>query len=372
MAARAKYGESDLIDVSKRLEHVTDDMLKRYGATVHASCRKNVVHSQKLERAKVRFEKAVSSKNINVLLPKAGRPSTSSTPDLAPGPSHEVRLSRSSTARYDKQMCFFCQTYKEKELVHAIQSGIRGKQLHDYVTNCDKDIFKVYLSSAIKPDDALSIDVRYHQTCWTKHVVRGTGTTSVKITKDQYVNENEIAAKIEFLDLIKNLLEAGRILSIDDAHTAYLRILRQHKVDDSPSRKYVRKMINDNIVDIDFIPAPRRNEADRFCLNAAKIAAIEAAVSAADVDSDMRLIFQCAKIVRKVILKSTPWEYDGTLGSDMTEKIPSNLGNLLCWIMAGVSTELQTEKRTSDVDEKACILGQQIMYQVKTDRQMRY
>ncbi|KAJ7391280.1 hypothetical protein OS493_019412 [Desmophyllum pertusum] len=49
--------------------------------------------------------------------------------------------------------------------------------------------------------------------------------------------------------------------------------------------------------------------------------------------------------------------------------IPTKLSTLLQWILSGVATELQTEKRTDEVNAKAVLLAQQIMYEVKTDRQ---
>ena len=86
--------------------------------------------------------------------------------------------------------------------MHAIQTETRGKQLHDFVKNCDNDLYKVYLSSAIKPDDALSIDVQYHRTCWTKHVVRT--TDNCPQLESTVEKENEIAANTEFLNLIEH------------------------------------------------------------------------------------------------------------------------------------------------------------------------
>ena len=120
------------------------------------------------------------------------------------------RISRSYIAAYNKDLCFFCQTHDEKKPVHAIQTESRGKQLSEYVSNCDNDLYKVFLSSAINPDDALSIDVQYHRTCWTKYVVRAQ-ENQVQQEKN-YLKENEVAAYVEFLNLVKGLLSNGRIL----------------------------------------------------------------------------------------------------------------------------------------------------------------
>ena len=46
------------------------------------------------------------------------------------------------------------------------------KQLSEFVKDCHNDLYKVNLTSAIQPEDALPIDVHYHRACWMKHVIR--------------------------------------------------------------------------------------------------------------------------------------------------------------------------------------------------------
>ena len=126
-----------------------------------------------------------------------------------------------------------------------------------------------------------------------------------------------------------------------------------------------------NIDGIEFVRAFRRNESDRFCLTAAKISAIDSAVENSS-DSDLRMIFRCSKILRQEILEASNWQFDGMLNTDTREMIPTKLFTMLQWILSGVATELQTEKRIDDVNRKAILLSQQIMYEVKTDRQVKH
>ena len=372
--SRGKYGESEFAEASKRLEGVSEDDLKQSSASFHASCRKSTVSSEKLKRAQVRFEKAVASNDVTVLSRAPGRPSLESKScrpliALDETPSVPQRLSLTSTAAYNKELCFFCQKHDDKQAVHAIQSESRGKQLHEFVKNCDSDLYKVYLSSTITPDDALSIDVKYHRICWTKHVLRA--ADHIPQPEHTVHQENEIAANIEFLNLMRNLLEEGKILSLDDSYKTYLDILKYHLCEASPSRKYLRELMMTNIDGIEFARAFRRNESDRFYLTAAKIAAIDSAVEDCS-DSDLKTIFHCSKIIRQEILKAKNWQFDGKLDADMKKIIPTKLFTLLQWIISGVATELHTEKRVDDVNKKATLLSQQIMFEVKTDRQVKH
>lgn len=377
--ARAAYREEKLIEISKLLEGLTEEDLRKSNASFHASCRKGLVSSEKLDRAKARFEKAAESKNASVLFRTSGRPSLASRSCSLVPLSQESgenvaaiskRISRSSTATYDKQLCFFCQTHDDKQPVHAIQTESRGKQLSEFVKSCDNDLYKVFLSSAIRQEDALSIDVQYHRACWTKYVVRAQGIQTKEKGSD--VQENKIAADVEFLNLIKGLLSKGKILSLDDAHQTYSNILNDHFCNWSPCRKTVRQFLIDHIDDLEFIRAFQRNKPDRFCLSAAKVAAIEAALNKPSEDSELEVIYDCAKIVRKEINEASMWQFNGSLEPDEKDIAPTKLFTLLQWILSGVVSDLHTEHRTEDVNTSAMLLAQQIMYHTKTDRQVNY
>lgn len=121
----------------------------------------------------------------------------------------------------------------------------------------------------------------------------------------------------------------------------------------------------------EFARAFRRNEPDRSYLNAAKIAVIDSAVENCS-DSDLKTIFHCSKIIRQEILKAKNWQFNGKLDTDTREMIPTKLLALLQWILSGVATELQTEKRVDEVSKKAILISQQIMFEVKTDRQVKH
>ena len=135
----------------------------------------------------------------------------------------------------------------------------------------------------------------------------------------------------------------------------------------------MRQLLAENVDGIEFVSAYRRNESDRFCLSPVKIAAIEKAVEqSSHFNSELEVLYDCSKIILKEIQEANTWLFKGTLDIDVQDIFPTKLFTLLKWILSGVVSELKTEQRAEDVNRKSVRLAQQIMYQTKTDRQVRY
>ena len=234
--SRTAYGENEFATISRLLEGVSAEELRQNNASFHARCRKRLVNSAMLKRAEARFEKAASSQNTSILSRPPGRPSFasqtgSSTPVVFHGLTEQTskRILRSSTATFNKKLCFFCQSHDDKQDVHVIQTENRRKQLSEFVENSHNDLYKVYLTSTIEPKDALPKDVHYHRACWMKHVIRAmTPEDKARADAQDSEQENKVAADIEFLHLIQELLKKGKILSLEDAQKVYTNILQDH------------------------------------------------------------------------------------------------------------------------------------------------
>ena len=135
----------------------------------------------------------------------------------------------------------------------------------------------------------------------------------------------------------------------------------------------MRQLLAENVDGIEFVSAYRRNESDRFCLSPVKIAAIEKAVEqSSHFNSELEVLYDCSKIILKEIQEANTWLFKGTLDIDVQDIFPTKPFTLLKWILSGVVSELKTEQRAEDVNRKSVRLAQQIMYQTKTDRQVRY
>ena len=74
----------------------------------------------------------------------------------------------------------------------------------------------------------------------------------------------------------------------------------------------------------------------------------------------MSTIFNCAKIVRKSIEQSTPWQFTGSL-KNQEEGIPNELLMLLKWIIQADTTNT-TKTRNKEIHRKCISLSQSILY----------
>ena len=213
--SRTAYGENEFATISRLLEGVSAEELRQNNASFHARCRKRLVNSAMLKRAEARFEKAVASQNTSILSRPLGRPSLASqTSSFIPVAFHGLteqtskRILRSSTATFNEKLCFFCQSHDDKQDILVIQTENWRKQLSEFVKNCHNDLYKVYLTNTIEPDDALPIDVPYHRTRWMKHVIRAMAPEdNDRADAKDSEQENKVVADIEFLHLIQELLK---------------------------------------------------------------------------------------------------------------------------------------------------------------------
>jgi len=208
--SRTACGENEFATISRLLEGISAEELRQNNASFHARCRKRLANSAMLKRAEARFEKAAASQNISILSHPPGKPSLalqtgSSIPVDFHGLTEQTskRILRSSTATFNKKLCFFCQSLEDKQDVQVIQSENRRKQLSKFVKNCQNE-----LTSTIQPVDALPKDLHYHRACWMKHVIHAMPPEDKdRANAQDSEQENKVVADIEFLHLIQELLK---------------------------------------------------------------------------------------------------------------------------------------------------------------------
>ena len=226
---RAKYGDGNYPEISRRLGTVSAEYLQSKNAKYHRKCYQETVHVTLLKRAIQRYEEAEST---------VQKPPTPST------------FTRSQSTPFKKDYCFFChQEGTARNPLHLVSSDNAGKALKEAVDVSGNEKLCVKLSTAIDMADAHAIDIKYHKKCWTSNVINIT-----RKRKDISVTHNEAgraAAEIEFLSLVEGELLDGAIVTMAELQDVFEDILCANDVDDPHcSRKNLKKLLQNRIHDI--------------------------------------------------------------------------------------------------------------------------
>ena len=155
----SKYGNLQYTEAWNKLRFTSLQELKDGRASWHRSCYKDAVHAGMLKRARERYERELEGPN-------------ESRRKSRPDSSVEIpQLTRSKTSPYNKNVCFFCDGppgYCKN--LHNISTFSAGESLRTAIEMSGNDKLSVKLNTSIAPDDAHSIDIKYHKNCWAIHV----------------------------------------------------------------------------------------------------------------------------------------------------------------------------------------------------------
>ena len=134
------------------------------------------------------------------------------------------------------------------------------------VEKSQNEVFRVRISTAINPDDAHAIDVRYHDNCYVKHVTNVLRAESQSSSKSKTV-ESELAAEIEFLGEVEQNLNKGKILTMNDLVIKFQQIREGNGVEHSGiSKVQMKQILTENVDGIQFNKPTRSNESERVTL----------------------------------------------------------------------------------------------------------
>ena len=144
---RASYGDKQYSEVARRLGRVGSVKLKAVGATLHQKCHKDAGHADKCQRAKIRYEQQISSKQ--------SLPTSSSTLEFI-----NPAFTRSQSTQYRKDVFLFRDneaTYKDP--LHQIATENAGRGLKEAIKQHGNEKLAVKLNMAINTEDAHAIDI---------------------------------------------------------------------------------------------------------------------------------------------------------------------------------------------------------------------
>ena len=354
ISERADLGDGDYPEIKRRLNNLTDESLKSNNASWHRTCYVKTCSKEKCKRAETKFEEQVSLR-ANPTLKDTSQP-------LNPVSSTNV-FTRSKSKPYNSDVCFFCDGEgKRNNPLFRIRTDKAGKNLHEAIKKSNNNELLVKLNTAIDPKDAHAIDIQYHNKCYSLHVTNVLRKQATDVPKEEKV-KCEMAADIEFLSLVQEALRDDEIIPMENLHGAYENIRKANCVPKYEChRRKVKKLLQDEIEDIEFTTPRQRNMSELVSIKSARDFAISVTYETEnEVNADTRTLFEASVILRKAILRAQRWTFCGSLTDITDEQLPSELYTFYRWILQGTKSNLCSESKTAVVDQKAKTLAQTTM-----------
>jgi len=218
---RASLKDGNYVEMQKWLTDIKKETLCEEHAFWHRSCYLVATNKDHIQRARDRYEHALSTGSY----PAKRRGQNRGSTDMdEPSPSGQSSpFTRSCTVPLDKDLCFFCQEDTDEQLFKVCTQNA-GETLKSAVDKSQNPAFKTRLNTCISPTDAHAVDVRYHKSCWTKHVFHATRDQGDTKSSSK-VHPLQNACLIELINLVDVQTQNQAYLSIDDIETAYTRML---------------------------------------------------------------------------------------------------------------------------------------------------
>ena len=314
----SKYGNPQYTEVWKKLRFTSVPELEVGRASWHRSCYKDAVHAGMLRRARERYERQLEGPN-------------ESRRKSRPDSSVEIpQLTRSKTSPYNKNVCSFCDGppgYRKN--LHNISTFSAGESLRTAIGMSGNDKLSVKLNTSISPDDAHSIDIKYHKNCWAIHVSHVLRRETSESSSEKLAGE--IAAQIEFLTMTEMTLRSGKVATMSELQDSFESILESNNVENPRGgRKAFKQLLLREIPEMECHAPNRVNESERVSIKKTRDEAIQMTEDqTANVDADMKTLFDAAAIIGKSITKCRKWKLTGSLENLPNENVPAAIFSFL-------------------------------------------
>ena len=244
---RANLSDGDFINVQRRLQNSTPQILHAHGAVWHRSCHSNATNKDQIQRARYRYTHALCTGHYTTKKRGQKRGSTELAESSCSTSDSSPPYTRSRTTPLDKQLCFFCQADNDEQLF-KVRSENAGKTLKNAVCKSQNPALKTRLRTSISEEDAHAIDVKYHKGCWRTHVFHVLREPSAG-RRDTSTSQRTVlqrACLLELVNLIDVETENQAYLSMDDIETTYVNMLGSEALENRVpafNRKWLKKRI---------------------------------------------------------------------------------------------------------------------------------
>ena len=137
-------------------------------------------------------------------------------------------------------------------------------------------------------------------------------------------------------------------------------------------RKALKQLLLREIPDIEFHAPKSVNESNRVSIKKTRDHAIQMAEDqTANIDSDMKTLFDAAAMIRKSITKCRKWKFTSSLKNRPDENVSAEFFSLYRWIIQGPKHELSAGKKCEEVYNRAMALSQTTVPMCLTERQVK-
>ena len=92
-----------------------------------------------------------------------------------------------------------------------------GESLRTAIGMSGNDKLSVKLNTSIAPDDAHSIDIKYHKNCWAIHESHVLRKETSESSSEKLAGK--IIAQMEFLTMTEMNLRSGKVVTMSELHT---------------------------------------------------------------------------------------------------------------------------------------------------------
>ena len=214
-------------------------------------------------------------------------------------------FTRSRTSQLVNDRCFFCHKYDDDEQLYQVRIVNAGKYLKEAVERSKYDTLKTRLNTCIASGDAHSIDVRYHKTCWTKHVFCEQREDNTSRSKTDHR-----ASLMELINLIDVQTQNQAYQPMADIETTYINMLGTEGSENHVPT-FNRKWLKEEIINVllhlkSCFQKHRRKSAVLYSTEACEYSIVHSAMeSHGDEEDNMQTSYRAAQVIRRSIANFT-------------------------------------------------------------------
>lgn len=366
---RYTCGDHECAALNSRVQGLTADELLKNSVSYHRHCYQNLTHKQTVDRIKNNLEEGAATGSISgIRQKKRGRPSSRVTPT-----STSASPRRTREQYFKKHMCVICQE-DQKDKLHNVSTENMGSQLIIIGQKTGKEGLKVRLSNLVSSSDPLTAvaeDMKYHLQCLVKEK---RDIEKLEQQQKSHVKFGQVLSDLELLEIVETELNDPNIdgaLNMNDIQQTYVNLLLENEfpIPEKPRYKtYLKQMILDNIPDVHFSRPPDKTKPEQVLSTKSKDSLIASALTAEDLQQDLKVLLKAAKILRRDIGNSSSWKFHGTFTD---YEVPALL-NTFCKHAIQGTGQVKTTTRKESVVKSATVLAQHFVAAYKSDRQVSY